>query len=438
MKMVVVGLGYLGLTHAVAMAELGHTVVGLETDVNKLQVLSEGRVPFYEPHLDDALDVALSSGRLTFASGYDDFSADADIHWICVGTPQMEGSRSANIGYVEAAALNAAKVLKNGATIVGKSTVPVGTSVRLRNIIDMNVQSGVVGRLAWNPEFLREGTALQDSLKPDRIVVGVDDDVSRELLGEAYRSILDEGTPFIITDLPTSELVKVSANSFLAMKISFINAIAEVSEKTGADVVKLAEAIGYDDRIGRKFLRSGIGFGGGCLPKDIRGFMAKAEELEVDSLVGLLTNVDEINLGRRQKAVELALSQLGDDILLKKVAVLGATFKPDSDDIRDSPALAVALELHNRGAHVVIHDPKGLKNVNVKYPQLHTNVSINETLLDADLVMLLTEWSDYVNFNPLDASVLVRTSTIIDGRNALDARLWKTSGWNVLALGRSL
>lgn len=272
MKMVVVGLGYLGLTHAVAMAELGHTVVGLETDVNKLQVLSEGRVPFYEPHLDDALDVALSSGRLTFASGYDDFSADADIHWICVGTPQMEDSRSANIGYVEAAALNAAKVLKNGATIVGKSTVPVGTSVRLRNIIDMNVQSGVVGRLAWNPEFLREGT------------------------------------PFIITDLTTSELVKVSANSFLAMKISFINAIAEVSEKTGADVVKLAEAIGYDDRIGRKFLRSGIGFGGGCLPKDIRGFMAKAEELEVDSLVGLLTNVDEINLGRRKKAVELALS----------------------------------------------------------------------------------------------------------------------------------
>ena len=438
MKMTVLGMGYLGLTHAVAMAELGHTVVGIETDEQKLKILAKGKVPFYEPHLDDALEVALSSGRLSFNSSYDDFSSDADIHWICVGTPQVEGSLSANIGYVEAAVLNASKHLKNGATIVGKSTVPVGTSVRLKAIIDSNVQSGVTGRLAWNPEFLREGTALHDSLKPDRIVVGSDDDVSRDLLREAYGSILDEGVPFIITDLPTSELVKVSANSFLAMKISFINAMAEVSEKTGADVVKLAEAIGYDERIGRKFLRSGIGFGGGCLPKDIRGFMAKAEELEVKSLVGLLNNVDEINIARRHKAVDLALSSLGDSFMTKKVAILGATFKPDSDDIRDSPALAVALELHNRGVHVVINDPKGLPNVNKKYPQLYTNVSINETLLDADLVMLLTEWDDYKNFNPLDASVLVKNATIIDGRNVLDNRLWTTSGWSVIALGRSL
>lgn len=438
MKMVVIGLGYLGLTHAVAMTELGHTVVGLEADQDKLKTLSEGKVPFYEPHLDDALEVALSSGRLTFQVGQDANTADGDIHWICVGTPQTEGSKSANLSYVESAAKAAAANLKEGATIVGKSTVPVGTSVVLKKIIEENVHEGVTARLAWNPEFLREGTALQDSLKPDRIVVGVDDNVSRDLLQEAYRSILDEGTPFIIADLPTSELVKVSANSFLAMKISFINAMAEISEKTGADVVKLAEAIGYDERIGNKFLRSGIGFGGGCLPKDIRGFMAKAEELEVDALVGLLNNVDMINTGRREKAVELAIASLGVDFQTKKIAILGATFKPDSDDIRDSPALAVALELQNRGIHTVIHDPKGLENVNKTYPHLYTEQDISKTLLDADLVMLLTEWKDYKDFNPLDAKNLVKTPIVIDGRNALDARLWKTSGWTVLALGRNL
>ena len=438
MKMVVIGLGYLGLTHAVAMTELGHTVVGLEADENKLKTLAEGKVPFYEPYLDDALEVALSSGRLTFQVGQDANTEDGDIHWICVGTPQSEGSKSANLSYVESAAKAAAQNLKEGATIVGKSTVPVGTSAVLKKIIEENVKVGVTPRLAWNPEFLREGTALQDSLKPDRIVVGVDDNVSRDLLQEAYRSILDEGTPFIIADLPTSELVKVSANSFLAMKISFINAMAEISEKSGADVVKLAEAIGYDERIGNKFLRSGIGFGGGCLPKDIRGFMVKAEELGVDSLVGLLNNVDTINIGRRQKAVELAINALGDDYASKKVTLLGATFKPDSDDIRDAPALAVALELHKLGVNVVVHDPKGLDNVNKVHPQLHTEGDLDKAFHDADLVMLLTEWKEYKDYNPLDAKRLVKNPVVIDGRNALDARLWKTSGWQVIALGRSL
>lgn len=436
--MVVIGLGYLGLTHAVAMTELGHTVVGLEADESKLKTLAEGKVPFYEPFLDDALEVALASGRLTFQTGQDVNTEDGDIHWICVGTPQTEGSKSANLSYVEGAAKAAAEHLKNGATIVGKSTVPVGTSAVLKKIVEDNVKEGVVARLAWNPEFLREGTALQDSLKPDRIVVGVDDDTSRELLQEAYASILDEGTPFIVADLPTSELVKVSANSFLAMKISFINAMAEVSEKSGADVVKLAEAIGYDERIGDKFLRSGIGFGGGCLPKDIRGFMAKAEELGVDSLVGLLNNVDSINLGRRQKAVELALEELGHDYANKKIAVLGATFKPDSDDIRDAPALAVALELHKRGASLTMHDPKGLHNVNKTHPELHTEENLEKTLQDADLVMLLTEWKEYKNYNPLEAKKLVKTPTVIDGRNVLDSCLWQTAGWKVIALGRSL
>lgn len=436
--MVVIGLGYLGLTHAVAMTELGHTVVGLEADPEKLKTISEGKVPFYEPHLDDALEVAISSGRLTFETSQNKNTEDADIHWICVGTPQTKGSKSANMEYVKSAAESAAKHLKDGATIAGKSTVPVGTSDILKAIIKENVKMGVTPRLAWNPEFLREGTALQDSLKPDRIVVGVEDAVSRELLQEAYRSILDEGVPFVVADLPTSELVKVAANSFLATKISFINAMAEISEASGADVVKLAEAIGYDERIGNKFLKSGIGFGGGCLPKDIRAFIARAEELGVPEAVEFLHNVDEINNRRRQKTAQLALSFFDGDVTGKKIVVLGGAFKPESDDIRDSPALDIAISLNTLGADVVVHDPKAIANINKVYPQLKTEEELSLALDGAELVMHLTEWKEYRELNPLDVAKLTANKIIIDGRNALDVRLWKAAGWKVIALGRNV
>jgi UDPglucose 6-dehydrogenase len=438
MKMVVIGLGYLGLTHAVAMTELGHDVVGLEADPIKLKAISEGKVPFYEPHLDDALEIALASGRLTFETNQNANTEDADIHWICVGTPQTKGSKSANMQYVISATAEAARHLKDGATIAGKSTVPVGTSDILKEIINKNVKKGVTPRLAWNPEFLREGTALQDSLKPDRIVVGVEDAVSRELLQQAYRSILDEGVPFVVADLPTSELVKVAANSFLATKISFINAMAEISEASGADVVKLAEAIGYDERIGNKFLKSGIGFGGGCLPKDIRAFIARAEELGVPEAVEFLQNVDEINNRRRQKTVQLALNLFEGNVTGRKITVLGGAFKPESDDIRDSPALDIAIALHNLGADVMIHDPKAIENINKVHPQLKTESELSLALDDAELVMHLTEWKEYRDLNPLEVIKITKSNIVIDGRNALDVRLWKSAGWQIIALGRNV
>lgn len=437
--MVVVGLGYLGLTHAVAMTELGHEVVGLEIDSKKLETIQRGEVPFYEPGLDDALQIALASGRLTFVSGYDALG-EYPLYWLCVGTPQTKGSLAADTSYVMAAVKEISRTASVDALIVGKSTVPVGTHSVLQTIIADNAKQGVEIKLAWNPEFLREGTALEDSLKPDRIVIGVEegDEKSKSVIAEAYAPILDEGVPFIISDLPTAELVKVAANSFLATKISFINAMAEISEASGADVVKLAEAIGYDERIGNKFLKSGIGFGGGCLPKDIRAFVARANEMGVGEAVEFLTNVDAINTRRRSKAVSEAKAALGGNLAGKRITVLGAAFKPNSDDIRDSPALDIALMLHEEGALVIIHDPKALELVKGKYPFLKTEQDMDKALKGAELVMHLTEWKSYRDANPLSLKDLVTNAVVIDGRNALDVRLWKSAGWKVIALGRNV
>jgi UDPglucose 6-dehydrogenase len=434
-KVTVIGLGYLGATHAVAMAELGHEVIGIEPDSKKLESLAAGILPFHEPGLDAALPKAISSGKLTFQSEHNENSASADLHFICVGTPQTKGSDAADTTYVVAAAKELAKWIKPTAVVAGKSTVPVGTAATLKTA--MTEIAGFEVHLAWNPEFLREGTALEDSLKPDRIVVGTWSQHSVDVLREVYARILATGTPFLELDVPTAELVKVAANAFLATKISFINAMAEVAEVSGADAVALARAIGYDERIGNKFLRTGIGFGGGCLPKDIRGFVARAEELGVGSAVDFLKDVDAVNLRRRDKVVELAKAELGS-LSGKAVTMLGISFKPDSDDLRDSPALEISQRLTALGAKVTVHDPVSLIPLATRSPELYREEDLLKAATGADLVILGTEWKQYREIDPVEFGRVVATKTIIDGRNVLDVSKWQAAGWRVIALGRNV
>ncbi len=440
MKITVIGLGYLGATHAVVMAKLGHEVIGIEPDQSKVDELRAGRIPFFEPGLDEALTEVLAEGNLRFATAHDDESREAELHFLCVGTPQVAGSKAANTDYLFSAVTELAPYLHADAVIAGKSTVPVGTAAALTAHLSAELAKhgkDFAPHLAWNPEFLREGNALQDSIAPDRIVLGVTDQRSEDALREVYQSITDAGTPLLVADIPTAELVKVAANAFLATKISFINAIAEVAEASGADAVKLAEAIGYDDRIGKKFLRNGIGFGGGCLPKDIRGFIARADELGVESIGNFLGAVDQINLGRRERVVELAKRELGD-LTGKAITVLGAAFKPDTDDIRDSPAIDIALKLTEAGASVLVHDPISLPGVRVHYPALTTEDDLMTALTGAELVILATEWKQYRELDPAVVGQLVTNKTVIDGRNYLELDRYKSAGWRTIALGRNV
>jgi len=433
LKLSVIGTGYLGATHAACMSSLGFEVIGFDTEVSKIELLSKGQVPFYEPGLEELLAEQIKSGRLSFTTNINDL-ADCDVHFICVGTPQVKGGNSADLTYVNSALESIAKLVKAGGLVVGKSTVPVGTAARLRNrLIELNPKAD----LAWNPEFLREGFAVEDTLKPNRLVVGVVNDSAENILKEVYASNLKESTPWVRADLPTSELVKVAANSFLATKISFINAMAEICEAADGDVTVLAKAIGYDPRIGSRFLQAGIGFGGGCLPKDIRAFMARAEELGAKQAVEFLKEIDAINLRARQRIIELVRKDLSDNLQGKKVAVLGAAFKPDSDDVRDSPALDIAVQIQAAGAIVTVHDPKAIANAQKRFPVLNFSTEINDTLKDAEIVLHLTEWKIYREIDPVKVKSLVKNATIIDGRNALDRQLWRNAGWKFRALGRS-
>jgi UDPglucose 6-dehydrogenase len=433
LKLSVIGTGYLGATHAACMASLGFEVIGFDTENSKIDLLSKGKVPFYEPDLEELLAEQIKAGRLRFTKDIAEL-ADVDVHFICVGTPQVKGGNAADLTYVNSALESIAKIVKPGGLVVGKSTVPVGTATRLRNrLIELNPNAD----LAWNPEFLREGFAVEDTLRPNRLVVGVTNDNSEKILKEVYAINLKENTPWVRADLPTAELVKVAANSFLATKISFINAMAEICEAAGGDVTILAKAIGYDPRIGSRFLQAGIGFGGGCLPKDIRAFMARAEELGAKQAVEFLKEVDAINLRARQRIIELVRRDLSEDLIGKKVAILGAAFKPDSDDVRDSPALDIAAQIQAAGAIVTVHDPKAIANAQKRFPALKFAEDINNTLKDADIVLHLTEWKIYRDINPGQVKSLVKTAIMIDGRNALDRDAWRAAGWKFRALGRS-
>ena len=435
MKISVVGCGYLGAVHAACMAELGHDVLGIDVDDTKVAALSAGRAPFYEPGFEELLTRALGTGRLRFTTTPGDDLADVDLHFIAVGTPQSD-TGAADLSYVDAAVATLLAGAAPGSVVVGKSTVPVGTAAHLA---DRLAERDIA--LVWNPEFLREGFAVADTLHPDRIVYGLSADPARAELGrarldEVYARLLADGIPQIVTDYVTAELVKVAANSFLATKISFINAMAELCEATGGDVTALADALGHDERIGRRFLGAGVGFGGGCLPKDIRAFVARAQELGVHDAVSFLREVDAINQRRRDRVVDLALRSLGDQLSGAKVTVLGAAFKPNSDDIRDSPALDIAHRLHMLGAQVSITDPKALDAAARRHPDLVTEPDTHRALRDADLVLLLTEWKEYVERDPSEVATWVRRPAIIDGRNALDPARWRASGWDYHGLGR--
>ena len=436
MKLSVIGCGYLGAVHAAAMAELGHEVVGIDVEQAKVDALSESRPPFYEPGFQELLGRAMESGRLRFST--DIAAAErARIHFICVGTPQKRGEYAADLRFVHAATESLLAVLGPGEIVVGKSTVPVGTAAELSELVTGRVPGAVV---AWNPEFLREGFAVQDTLHPDRLVYGLPDgpdgETARAALDEAYASIIEAGTPKVATDYATAEMVKVAANSFLATKISFINAMAELCEATGADVKQLADAIGYDERIGRRFLNAGLGFGGGCLPKDIRAFMARAGELGADQALTFLREVDNINMRRRIRMVELAREVCDGSLMGKRIGVLGAAFKPMSDDIRDSPALNVAAQLQLRGATVCVTDPAALDNCRRSWPQLDYAETPEEAVDRADAVLLLTEWREYRELDPYAFGNLVRQRRILDGRNAIDREKWEAAGWSYRALGR--
>ncbi|MCW2938353.1 MAG: UDP-glucose 6-dehydrogenase [Actinomycetia bacterium] len=435
-RLTVIGTGYLGATHAACMAELGFDVLGLDVDKKKIDRLAAGDLPFFEPGLEPLLQRHLASGRLRFTTSYEELAAFGDVHFVCVGTPQKAGEYAADLTYVDAAINSLAPLLERPCLVVGKSTVPVGTAAMLADRLAELAPVGEHARLAWNPEFLREGFAVKDTLHPDRLVVGVRSEGPEQILREVYAATIAEGTPFIVADYPTAELVKVAANAFLATKISFINAMAEVCEATGADVTKLSEALSHDDRIGGKFLGPGLGFGGGCLPKDIRAFMARAGELGVDQALSFLREVDAINIRRRIRMVDLARELLGGSFTGRTVGVLGAAFKPNSDDVRDSPALDVAASIRAQGGHVTVYDPQAMHNARRAQPDLKYGESALDAVRGAHVVLHLTEWAEFREMSPDTLATVVAERNIVDGRNVLDPEQWRSAGWNYRALGR--
>jgi UDPglucose 6-dehydrogenase len=437
-RLTVVGTGYLGATHAVCMAALGFEVLGLDVDEAKIETLRSGEVPFFEPGLAELLASQLESGRLRFTTSFEQVGEFGDVHFVCVGTPQKKGEYAADLTYVDAAFTALLPHVRAGSLLVGKSTVPAGTAERLAEQVRRSRGEDV--ELAWNPEFLREGFAVEDTLRPDRLVFGVTSARAEQQLRAAFAPVIEpadrEPTPVVVTDFATAQLVKVAANAFLATKISFINAMAEVCEVTGGDVTLLSKALSYDTRIGGRFLNAGLGFGGGCLPKDIRAFMARAGELGVDQALSFLREVDAINLRRRARMVELAREELDGSFGGMRVAVLGAAFKPNSDDIRDSPALDVASTMQRQGAAVTVFDPAAMENARVKYPELGYRDSAVGAAKGADLVLLLTEWQEFRDMDPVELGHIVNERRILDGRNALDPQRWRGAGWTYRALGR--
>ncbi|MEU5864874.1 MULTISPECIES: UDP-glucose/GDP-mannose dehydrogenase family protein [unclassified Nonomuraea] len=433
-RLTVIGTGYLGITHASCMADLGFEVLGLDIDADKIRRLNNGELPIHEPGLEPVLRRGLDSGRLRFTSSYEEVAAFGDVHFVCVGTPQKKGEYAADVSYMENAIESLAPLLDRECLVVGKSTVPVGTAERMADKLARLAPAGVGVELAWNPEFLREGFAVEDTLHPDRIVLGVRSERAEKVLRDVYAPLGE--VPFVVTDFATSELVKTAANAFLATKISFINAMAEVCEAAHADVKQLSEALSYDDRIGGRFLNAGLGFGGGCLPKDIRAFMARAGELGADQALTFLREVDAINMRRRARMVDLARELAGGSFHGCTVGVLGAAFKPNSDDIRDSPALDVAVTIGHQGGQVTVYDPIALDNARKAHPELNYGESAVDAVRGAHVVLLLTEWKEFLELDPEELGAVVATRRIVDGRNALNAEVWRSAGWHYRALGR--
>jgi UDPglucose 6-dehydrogenase len=434
LRLTVVGTGYLGLTHAVCMADLGHEVLAMDVDEEKIAKAARGEVPFFEPGLEPLLQKHLDSGRLRFTCSYEQVGLFGDLHFLCVGTPQGADG-AADLTHLHAAIEGLTPHLAGRCLIVGKSTVPVGTARRVVERVQAAPGREQV-EVAWNPEFLREGHAVQDSLSPDRLVFGVCSPRAEAMLRQVYARPLAAGVPGLVMGLESAELVKVAANAFLATKISFINAMAEVCESAGADVLKLAEALGHDERIGRRFLAPGLGFGGGCLPKDIRAFRAMARQLGISSVADLLGCVDAINMGRRARVIDLAREAAGGSLAERRVAVLGLAFKPGSDDVRESPSLDVCDRLIREGAVVTAHDPVAIPNAARVSPALRYADSVPAAAAAADVVLHLTEWADYGAIDPAALARVVGQRAIVDARCTLDKQLWQAANWTVVSPGR--
>jgi UDPglucose 6-dehydrogenase len=432
----VIGTGYLGATHAACLAELGFDVVAYDVDPEKIRTLAGGELPFYEPGLDELVRRHTADGRLRFVSDITELAVDAEVHFICVGTPQRSDGMAADTSYVFGAVEALTPHLRRDSLLVGKSTVPVGTATALAATAARLAPEGVEVEVAWNPEFLREAHAVDDTLHPDRLVLGVSSPEAEKQLRQVYDTLIREGVPVVVTDLATSELVKVAANAFLATKISFANVMAELCDAAGGDVKTLADALGYDSRIGRRFLDAGLGFGGGCLPKDIRGLMARAGELGVVDAFSFLRTVDTVNMRQRSRTVEAAVELCDGNVLARRIAVLGAAFKPDTDDVRDSPALNVAAQLQLRGATVAVYDPQANKKAAQVYPTLNYVDSVTAAITGADLVLLLTEWDEFVKLDPRALTDLVAQPRILDARNALNGDSWRLAGWTYRGFGR--
>jgi UDPglucose 6-dehydrogenase len=435
MRITVLGAGYLGATHAVCMAELGHEVVAIDTDEDKIASLAAGQAPFYEPGLAELLERGLKSGRLRFTTSYEEAGSFGDVHFICVGTPQQRDGRGADLTGVFSCAAELARYLRRRCLVVGRSTVPAGTAAKVAEVLATTAPAGRQVELAWTPEFLREGHAVQDTLRPDRIVLGVASRWAEGRLRGVFAEALGSGVPVLVTDYATAELVKVAANAFLATKVSFINAVAEVCDAVGADVVKLAEALSYDSRIGSEYLRPGLGFGGGCLPKDIRAFAARSEELGLAAL-DFLHDVDEINLRARSRLVDLVTSLVGGSLSGRRIAALGATFKAATDDVRESPALDVAAQLVAAGAEVAVYDPQGADNARRILPSARYASSALDAAADADAVLVLTDWPEFSTMDPAPLQAVVAVPRIVDGRHCLDSARWRAAGWSYYAPGR--
>ncbi|MER6046617.1 UDP-glucose/GDP-mannose dehydrogenase family protein [Streptomyces sp. NPDC001793] len=438
MKMTVIGCGYLGATHAACMAELGHEVLGMDLDIDKVHTLNSGKAPFFERDLDDLLAKHTASGRLRFTASYGEAAEFADLHFIGVGTPQQTGTGAYDLSYLFDAVTKLAPGLSRPAVVAVKSTVPVGTAPHVAELLHAHAPAGDLVEVAWNPEFLRESFAVEDTLRPDRLVLGfhIEHSWAERVLRQAFGKIIEAGTPTIVTDWATAELAKGAANSFLATKISFINAMAEVCEKSGANVAELADILGHDIRIGRRGMRPGLGFGGGCLPKDLRGFVTRADEIDAGEAVGILREADAVNTRRRDRVVTLAREALGPDLRGKRITVWGAAFKPETDDIRDSPALAVAQTLHDLGATITISDPQALDNARKLHPELDYAQDPIAAVKDADLLLHLTEWPHFSHIDPKRLATRTHSPKVIDARGTLNTDQWRDAGWITRTLGR--
>ncbi|WP_018545426.1 UDP-glucose dehydrogenase family protein [Streptomyces sp. LaPpAH-108] len=437
MRVSVIGCGHLGIPHAAAMAELGHEVIGVDVDQAKVDRLNAGECPIYETGLPELLTRHTASGRLRFTTDISEAAGFAELHFLGVGTPIDADGRSYDTAQVFGAIRRLAPHLGRPCAIVGKSTVSVGTTAQVTALAQRLAPAGKGVEVVWNPEFLREGHAVEDTLRPDRLIAGVTTAEGEKAIRAVYAGIIDAGVPIFITDPQTAELAKGAANTYLGLKISYINAVADMCEAAGGDVAQIVDILGIDPRIGSGGMRPGIGYGGGCLPKDVRAFTASARALGADAAASLLRAAEVINEQRTDVALGLVTRALGErPVSGARITVWGAAFKPGTNDVRESPALALAQALQQAGGIVTVHDPQAVPTAMVRNPELEYTDDLAGSLDGADLVVLATEWAEYRQADPRTLACRPANPLLVDCRTTLDPEPWRTAGWTVHQLGR--